>query len=432
MVPVGTADANTDSQNILAIPVQLTTVNSIPTTAVPGRNAVDSTPLASKQNNANTMVPSGSVPSNLNAQNVLVSTAPLTSGQNNANTAIPGGSVSPGFNEQNVPVSSAQSNSDQNTPTTTVPDGFVSIVSNTKNVSASSTPLTPTKNTVNEAVAGVVNSANSSAQNVPASVVVGENIKGTQPQNPGKVFQANNQTANENNSVTNEVKPITSQAVTQIGDIIGSKTINLAEDNTAKNSDNNLSLQINDILNAAQAFNPANLVPVKSQNNVTDSNQPISSPSATNTQINDVSVVGQVSQQILSKAAEIQAVSKLNFQLYPESLGRVTVQIALVDQSVSARFIVSNPYVKDALQSHLVDLKAALSHSGLQIDQLQVHVQGGSSNLLAQYFQYQQEGFGYRLPASLTPPPQEEPKNPENSGILGTSSARMSLVDILV
>jgi flagellar hook-length control protein FliK len=110
----------------------------------------------------------------------------------------------------------------------------------------------------------------------------------------------------------------------------------------------------------------------------------------------------------------------------------VTIQIALVDQSVSARIIVSNQDVKDSLQHHMIDLKTALNQSGLQIDQLQVQVQGGSSNLLGQYYQYQQEGFGYRLPASNSPATLDEPKTLENTGVLGDLSVRMSLVDVLV
>jgi flagellar hook-length control protein FliK len=116
--------------------------------------------------------------------------------------------------------------------------------------------------------------------------------------------------------------------------------------------------------------------------------------------------------------------------LAPENLGRVIVQVALVDQSVSARIMVTNSLVKEALQNHMVDLKTVLSQAGLQIDQLHVQVGGGSSNLLAQYFQYQQEGYGARLP-DYGQTALDEAKTLENNGLLGAALGRMTLVDVL-
>jgi flagellar hook-length control protein FliK len=152
---------------------------------------------------------------------------------------------------------------------------------------------------------------------------------------------------------------------------------------------------------------------------------------AQNTPINAAGIIQQFAEQISQHASQVHTVSRLSFQLVPESLGKVTIQIALVDQSVSARIIVSNPDVKDGLQNHLVDLKAALSQAGLQIDQLQVQIQGGSANLLAQYYQYQQEGSSYGSPVGSFLG-LETAENDENTGLLGVLSQRNSLVNLLV
>ncbi len=150
-----------------------------------------------------------------------------------------------------------------------------------------------------------------------------------------------------------------------------------------------------------------------------------------NAPINAAGIIQQFAEQISQHASQVHTVSRLSFQLVPESLGKVTIQVALVDQSVSARIIVNNQDVKDGLQNHLVDLKAALSQAGLQIDQLQVQIQGGSANLLAQYYQYQQEGSSYGSPVGSFLG-LGTPENEENTGLLGAFSQRNSLVNLLV
>ncbi|HVM33107.1 MAG TPA: flagellar hook-length control protein FliK [bacterium] len=155
-------------------------------------------------------------------------------------------------------------------------------------------------------------------------------------------------------------------------------------------------------------------------------------PSVPNSPINVAGVIQQFAEQISKHSSQEHSVSRISFQLVPENLGRVTIQVALVDQSVSARIVVANPDVKDGLQNHLVDLKAALNQAGLQIDQLQVQVQGGSANLLGQYYQYQQEGASYRLPVGAAVGSLASPENDENTGVLGAFSQRNSLVNLLI
>jgi flagellar hook-length control protein FliK len=102
-------------------------------------------------------------------------------------------------------------------------------------------------------------------------------------------------------------------------------------------------------------------------------------------------IINQISTQVSSQLQQLHVQSQINFQLIPENLGKVAVQLVLVDQTVSANIVVTNADVRDLLQHHLVELNSALIQSGLQISNLQVHVQTGSSNLLGQYYQYQQE-----------------------------------------
>lgn len=227
-----------------------------------------------------------------------------------------------------------------------------------------------------------------------------------------------------NNEQVSVVQPVTAQAVTAVGNTGNSSNLNSLSSNNA-----------GVLGSATQGLTETNL---KTSGSNEDSGKVILAAGnsailnqANNTSDN-VTLFRQVSDQITAHAAESKMVTSLNFQLVPANLGRITVQVSLVDQAVSARIVVSNPDVKDALQQNLVNLKAALSQSGLQIDQLQVHVQGGSTNLLAQYFQYQQEGFGVPFRGSLSPIPAETLKTPENDEVLSPVSLRTSLVDLLV
>jgi flagellar hook-length control protein FliK len=106
------------------------------------------------------------------------------------------------------------------------------------------------------------------------------------------------------------------------------------------------------------------------------------------------SLIQQIANQVSVEAGQSHSVSHLSFQLVPENLGKITIQVSLVDQLVTAKILVTHADVREALQNNLVELKTSLYQAGLQIDQLQVQVQGGGAGLLAQYYQFQQEGNG--------------------------------------
>ncbi len=265
----------------------------------------------------------------------------------------------------------------------------------------------------------------STAPIVSASVFAGETVKNTvQVQTPSNNNDLATPPAVLSGLPASEVKPIVADAVLAVPSAnqagVSLSLVGNSQDGTAatvSQIDSNLIIS---------GMAPA---PDKGQGANSSSNP--TSVNIANGSINSAQILNQITDQIAAQAANARSVSRLSFQLVPESLGRVTIQIALVDQTVSARIFVSNPDVRDAIQHHMVDLKAALSQSGLQIDQLQVQVQGGGANLLAQYYQYQQEGSGYRLPVGAAASNLTDMNSLENTDDLANLSVRLSLVNVL-
>lgn len=103
-------------------------------------------------------------------------------------------------------------------------------------------------------------------------------------------------------------------------------------------------------------------------------------------------IIQQIANQVSVEVVQAHTVSHLSFQLVPENLGKITIQVSLVDQLVTAKILVTHNDVREALQKNMVELKTSLYQAGLQVDQLQVQVQGGGSGLLSQYYQFQQNG----------------------------------------
>ncbi|HJT23046.1 MAG TPA: flagellar hook-length control protein FliK, partial [bacterium] len=261
---------------------------------------------------------------------------------------------------------------------------------------------------------------------VPATAAVGEGVKG---EIPATTVPRNENFANPSAVASaqpmSSVIPVSPEAVAPAGGVLATATGLGIQNVLDKNAPNNsVILEANALLGFSNAANLA------AGNTHTSSPAVISAAPGGN--FNAVNLLSQISQQVSTQAAQAGSISHLSFQLMPESLGHLTVQVVLVDQSVSARIVVTNPEVRDTLQAHMVDLKSALNQAGLHIDQLQVQVQGGGGgNLLAQYYQYQQEGSGYRQPVPLAPTGTEGVLNLENTRDLAVSPSRMSLVDIL-
>ena len=233
-----------------------------------------------------------------------------------------------------------------------------------------------------------------SVQNFPSGMPAGSDIKTLAPQAVIPVLSAS-ESGLASNDFQGRFEAKAGDSGVQLEELLGSAASNLGLDNKAG---------FGNLLDDAS-----------SKSSKTDSAQ----------------IFNQVADQIGSNVSGGKMISQLSFQLVPENLGRVTVQIGLVDQSVSARIMVSNQGVKDALQHHMVELKATLNNFGLQIDQMEVNVQGGGSSLWGQYYQYQQEGFGNHLPGFLSEEGLEDSKTLDNTGVLGASSVRRSLVNVL-
>ena len=296
------------------------------------------------------------------------------------------------------------------------------VVVNPSSSSASGAPVT-VASTSPVVTQPVTNPASMTAQNVPAATVAGETAKASVP-----VLVLSN-TNNNNNapavsavssvSAASSVQPVTSQAVSQTSNA-SETSANL--NSTGNFSKNTLSDSAN-LQNLAAAVNAGVTATTDKTGNAFQNTVNTVANSNPNGSVDSSQILNQITQQVASQTADAKMVNRLSFQLVPESLGRVTVQVALVDQAISARIMVSNPDVREVLQQHMVDLKAALSQAGLQIDQMQVQVQGGGANLLNQYFQYQQEGNSYRESAWTPSNTPEIVQNSDNSSLLVTAGS---------
>ncbi len=262
---------------------------------------------------------------------------------------------------------------------------------------------------------------------VPALASAGEAVKAEIPNLAAGNNNNNVQTAVNNSQPVSTIKSLSAEAVSPVVSVSPiDSNFNVSSVAGSNSPNNSTILEENALLGATTlASNQTHGSTAFSLSATPPSN------AGSTGSIDSAQILNQIMQQVAAQTADAKTISRLNFQLIPESLGKVTVQIALVDQSVSARIIVSNPDIREVLQTHLVDLKSALSQAGLQIDQLQVQVQGGGGNLLAQYFQYQQEGSGYRLPASWISDNGTGQQNNENASDLALFSTRTSLVNVL-
>lgn len=80
--------------------------------------------------------------------------------------------------------------------------------------------------------------------------------------------------------------------------------------------------------------------------------------------------------QLLSKAKVIQEGEKtsLSLKLYPESLGKLSVNLGLEHGILSGRFIVESQEAKELLLQQLESIRWELEHSGVQVGEFEVNV----------------------------------------------------------
>jgi flagellar hook-length control protein FliK len=85
------------------------------------------------------------------------------------------------------------------------------------------------------------------------------------------------------------------------------------------------------------------------------------------------SIVKQIQNQI--KVSVNVDTTKMEFQLNPEHLGKLTIQIASKDGIVSAQITAQNLAVKEVLESQIVQLRDNMNNQGLKVDAVEVTVE---------------------------------------------------------
>jgi flagellar hook-length control protein FliK len=65
----------------------------------------------------------------------------------------------------------------------------------------------------------------------------------------------------------------------------------------------------------------------------------------------------------------------MEFQLNPEHLGKLTIQIASKDGIVSAQITAQNLAVKEVIESQIVQLRDNMNNQGLKVDAVEVTVE---------------------------------------------------------
>ena len=71
--------------------------------------------------------------------------------------------------------------------------------------------------------------------------------------------------------------------------------------------------------------------------------------------------------------------TSMDLQLNPENLGKVNLSIQSTGDRMTAKFVVENELVKEAIESHIQLLKDSLSEQGIKVDSVEVAIE--SNNL---------------------------------------------------
>jgi len=83
--------------------------------------------------------------------------------------------------------------------------------------------------------------------------------------------------------------------------------------------------------------------------------------------------------------------SEMKIQLEPESLGKITIKIALEDGLLTARFTTDNHQVKHILENNLSSLRQSLEAQGIKVEKTEVNVQLDSGGTFGGYQEGRQE-----------------------------------------
>lgn len=89
--------------------------------------------------------------------------------------------------------------------------------------------------------------------------------------------------------------------------------------------------------------------------------------------VNAKSILEQIQNQIKLTAGT--DITKMEFQLYPEHLGKLTIQIASKDGAITAHIRAQEQAVKEVLESQIVQLRENMNSQGLKVDAVEVTVE---------------------------------------------------------
>ncbi|TCT16425.1 flagellar hook-length control protein FliK [Natranaerovirga pectinivora] len=81
-------------------------------------------------------------------------------------------------------------------------------------------------------------------------------------------------------------------------------------------------------------------------------------------------IIKQIAEQI--KVQIKPEITKMEFQLNPEHLGKINFSLISNQGSISARFVAQNQFVKEAIESQVVHLKESLDQQGIKVDKIEV------------------------------------------------------------
>lgn len=116
------------------------------------------------------------------------------------------------------------------------------------------------------------------------------------------------------------------------------------------------------------------------------------------TTIDTESILKQIQNQI--KVSTTLDNTKMEFQLNPENLGKLTIQLASKDGMISAQITTQNTVVKEVIESQILQLRENMNNQGLKVEAVEVTVEShefernleqGNSNTNQEQYEQQQK-----------------------------------------
>ncbi|RDY32469.1 flagellar hook-length control protein FliK [Lachnotalea glycerini] len=116
------------------------------------------------------------------------------------------------------------------------------------------------------------------------------------------------------------------------------------------------------------------------------------------TSVDVESILRQIESQV--KVSSTLDTSKMEFQLNPEHLGKLTIQVASKEGIITAQITAQNLAIKEVLESQIVQLKENMNNQGLKVDAVEVTVEShefernleeGNSSMNQEQFEQQKK-----------------------------------------